>query len=84
MSLVFWRVLIFSLKNASIIYLHSLSELKKIDIDLDKGFCLGIFRADFTGENENSVIWYSWLNPHTKDPDFHIPSAFGKCKMKQP
>jgi hypothetical protein len=61
----------------------SLSELKKIDIDLDKGFCLGIFRADFTGENENSVIWYSWLNPHTKDPDFHIPSAFGKCKMKQ-
>ncbi|CAK7030500.1 MAG: hypothetical protein PETM_01257 [Petrimonas sp.] len=62
----------------------SLSELKKIDIDLDKVFCLGIFRADFTGENENSVIWYSWLNPHTKDPDFHIPSAFGKCKMKQP
>ncbi len=61
----------------------SLSELKKIDIDLDKGFCLGISRADFTGENENSVIWYSWLNPHTKDPDFHIPSAFGKCKMKQ-
>ena len=61
----------------------SLSELKKIDIDLDKGFCLGIFRADFTGENENYVIWYSWLNPHTKDPDFHIPSAFGKCKMKQ-
>jgi len=61
----------------------SLSELKKLGLDLGKGFCLSIFRANFTGENEDSVIWYSWLNPHTQDPDFHVPSAFGKCKLKQ-
>ncbi len=61
----------------------SLSELKKLGLDLGKDFCLGIFRADFTGENEDSVIWYSWVNPHTQDPDFHIPSAFGKCKLKR-
>lgn len=61
----------------------SLSEFKNLGFDLGKGFYLGIFRADFTGENEDSVIWHSWLNPHVQDPDFHVPSAFGKCKLKQ-
>ncbi len=57
-------------------------ELKTLGIDFKKGFYLGVFRADFTEENENSVIWYSWINPQVKEPDFHIPSAFGKCKLK--
>ncbi|SFS93934.1 Carbohydrate family 9 binding domain-like [Porphyromonadaceae bacterium NLAE-zl-C104] len=60
----------------------SISELQTLGIDFKKGFHLGIFRADFTEENENSVIWYSWINPQVKEPDFHIPSAFGKCKLK--
>lgn len=61
----------------------SISELQTLGIDFSKGFYLGVFRADFTEENENSVIWYSWVNPHIKDADFHIPSAFRKCKLKQ-
>lgn len=58
------------------------SELQTLGIDFNKGFYLGIFRADFIEENENSVIWYSWINPHVKEADFHIPSAFRKCKLK--
>lgn len=59
-----------------------LSELERVGIDFNKEFYLGVFRADFIKENEDSVIWYSWKNPKTKNPDFHIISAFGKCKLK--
>lgn len=59
-----------------------ISELQTLGIDFNKGFYLGIFRADFTEENENSVTWYSWVNPQVKEADFHIPSAFRKCKLK--
>ena len=61
----------------------SLIELEKLHIDFKKGFYLGIFRADFTEENEDSVIWYSWKHPRVTNPDFHIPSAFGKCKLNK-
>jgi hypothetical protein len=60
----------------------SISELEKLGIDFNKGFHLGVFRADFTEKKEDAVIWYSWIKPHVKEPDFHIPSAFGKCKLK--
>lgn len=59
-----------------------LSELSNLGIDLKNGFYLGVFRADFFEENENSVIWHSWQNPTVKEPDFHIPSAFEKSKIK--
>lgn len=59
----------------------SLAELKTLDIDLNKGFYLGIFRADFFEENEDSVTWFSWINPNSKNPDFHIKSAFVKSKL---
>lgn len=59
-----------------------ISELHTLGIDFDKGFYLGVFRADFTEENENSVIWYSWINPQVKEADFHIPSAFRKSKLR--
>ena len=60
-----------------------ISELQTLGIDFNKEFYLGIFRADFREENENSAIWYSWINPQVKEADFHIPSAFVKSKLKQ-
>lgn len=59
-----------------------ISKLQTLGIDFNKGFYLGVFRADFREENENSVIWYSWINPDVKEPDFHIPSSFRKSKLK--
>lgn len=39
---------------------------------------IGLFRADFvqksTGVEQN---WISWCRPAVKQPDFHVPSAFG-------
>ena len=61
----------------------SLNELDSLNINFDKGFYMGIFRADFTEENEDSPTWYSWINPHTKHPDFHIQSAFIKSRLNQ-
>lgn len=60
----------------------SVSELKTLGLDFNKGFYLGVFRADFFEENTDSVTWLSWVIPRAKEPDFHIPSAFGKCKLK--
>lgn len=59
-----------------------ISDLNVLGIDFKKGFYLGVFRADFFGKDEDSVIWYSWINPQTEVPDFHVHSAFGKCKLK--
>lgn len=55
----------------------SLSELAKLGIQ--ESFYLGIFRADYINKKTNEVIWYSWIDPGTDEPDFHIPSALGVC-----
>ena len=60
-----------------------ITELNNLDIVLNKGFYFGIFRADFIEKNENTVIWYSWQNPTSKKPDFHITSAFRKSKIEK-
>ena len=44
-------------------------------LGIGEEFYLGIFRADYT-DREN-VTWFSWIVPDSKEPDFHIPSAFG-------
>ncbi len=40
---------------------------------------LGIFRAETRiGKEGKDFTWYSWINPGSKEPDFHIPAAFGE------
>lgn len=43
----------------------------------------GIFRAEFShGEGPGPVEnWISWVDPRTKEPDFHVPSAFGYLRV---
>ena len=40
----------------------------------------GLFRGDFfrTSDSKSQVRWISWVHPESEEPDFHIPSAFGK------
>lgn len=40
----------------------------------------GLYRADFRDNpgGEPFEEWISWINPETKEPDFHIPTSFGK------
>lgn len=57
-----------------------LQELKELGIT--NPFYLGVFRADFKSHKPNDVTWYSWIKPISLEPDFHIPSAFGKVIIK--
>jgi hypothetical protein len=43
----------------------------------------GIFRADFKSYKPEDVTWFSWIKPNSSQPDFHIPSAFGKILLKE-
>lgn len=59
----------------------SLKELNELGIS--NTFYLGIFRADFKSHKSDDVTWFSWIKPDSSDPDFHIPSAFGKTVLQQ-
>ena len=48
---------------------------------------VGIFRGDCvslpTNEYQESMInWVTWVDPNTKEPDFHVPSSFGVLKLE--
>lgn len=59
----------------------SLKELNELGIL--NPFYLGIFRADFKSYEPDDVTWFSWIKPSSSQPDFHIPSAFGKILLKE-
>lgn len=61
----------------------SLAYLRKIQALQEKTMHLGLFRADVVGEENNEPIfkWISWVSPDTEEPDFHVPSAFGKFTL---
>jgi len=59
----------------------SLKELNELGIS--NTFYLGIFRADFKSHKPDEVTWFSWIKPDSSEPDFHIPSAFGKTIFEQ-
>ncbi|MFY0714888.1 endoxylanase [Seonamhaeicola sp. NFXS20] len=43
----------------------------------------GIYRAKYN-KNENSQyepVWISWVNPKTKQPNFHVPQSFGELNL---
>ncbi|MGW9686135.1 carbohydrate-binding family 9-like protein [Flagellimonas sp. 2504JD1-5] len=48
----------------------------------------GIFRAD-TDElpdaknPDNDFKWITWVDPKTKDPDFHVPTSFGQLLLSE-
>lgn len=44
---------------------------------------IGLYRANaIEPENAESIVWYSWIVPDSKDPDFHIPSSLGKLRLQ--
>jgi len=45
----------------------------------------GLYRAAFSHSADNKIReeWVSWINPETKEPDFHVPSSFGSIVIDQ-
>lgn len=58
----------------------SFEELKELGIA--NPFYLGVFRADYKSHKSDDITWFSWIKPSSSQPDFHIPSAFGKILIK--
>ena len=44
---------------------------------------IGLYRANaIEPENDESIVWCSWIVPDSKDPDFHIPCSLGKLRLQ--
>lgn len=57
----------------------TLEELSQLGVDLEKGFLMGVFRADFRPDGE--VNWYSLKSTDDKHADFHQPKVFFKARV---
>ncbi len=46
----------------------------------------GLYRAQCTSliDDQATHKWISWIDPNTKEPDFHVPSSFGKFILEAP
>lgn len=62
------------------------ASLNALDLIHDNGIYMGIFRADCKGGGQKGkgpkiFDWISWVDPGTREPDFHVPSAFGRLQF---
>lgn len=56
-----------------------MDSFRELDMQPEKGIIAGIYRAEFSRENEGiKQEWVSWVDPKTEKPDFHVPSSFGR------
>lgn len=58
-----------------------ITEMKKLHLDLQKGFHMGVYRADCMSLGD-SFDWYTWIDPLNKTPDFHVPASFQLCRIR--
>ncbi len=59
----------------------ALCELESFGINLEKGFWLGVFQADY--HPDGSVNWFTLVPTDSKEADFHTPDNLMKCKATQ-
>jgi hypothetical protein len=62
----------------------SLSSLRELGLLKNNTLEAGLYRA-YCMELPNpeaKLRWISWVNPEVEEPDFHIPSSFGKLKLE--
>ena len=61
-----------------------MSTLKKLNlIDSDGYMRIGLYRAEFSMNDDETIDmkWISWVNPKTKNPDYHVDSSFGEFRF---
>jgi len=57
----------------------ALEELRSLGIDLENGFFMGVFYADY--KPDGSVTWHSLVPMGEEEPDFHRPKMLFECRM---
>jgi len=65
----------------------SLDNMKKLGykiIGSNTVLNVAVFRADFEKTENDSITehWQAWINPNVPEPDYHVPSSFGKFVFK--
>ncbi len=62
----------------------SLKSLKALNLLNNNKIEVGVFRAKYKKQPDNSYLptWITWVDPKTKDPDFHTPTAFGVFNLE--
>jgi hypothetical protein len=65
--------------------LKSLEALGLPPLSPDHVLKAGLFRADFNRGQDSKLHehWISWVDPGTKQPDFHVPSALGCLRIAE-
>lgn len=59
--------------------MQSLNDLNLIH---DNVMRTGVYRADFSKKDDETIMeWISWVDPKTKNPDFHVNSSFGEFRF---
>ncbi|WP_108423626.1 carbohydrate-binding family 9-like protein [Flagellimonas amoyensis] len=64
----------------------SLESLKNLDILKNGVIGAGIYRGDCQNlghfpDTESEFVWITWVDPKLQEPDFHVPSSFGRLKL---
>ncbi len=62
----------------------TLNSLRSLNLISDNRLQAGLFRGKCISHTpaEVSFKWISWIRPHSEQPDFHIPSAFGELILE--
>ena len=62
----------------------SIQSLNDLGLLQNKRLQAGLFRAErkTVQGGYNSFHWISWVKPNSPQPDFHIPSAFGRLVLE--
>ena len=59
----------------------SLDRLRELGVLQEDGTIIaGLYRGDYH-PSDGSISWYSWLDPHTPEPDFHVPASLGRLEL---
>ncbi len=62
----------------------SLQSLKDLNLLKNGSVETGIYRAKYHQQKDETFkpTWITWINPNTKNPNFHIQTSFGKLELE--
>ncbi len=56
----------------------SLDQLRELGLLSPEGkLIMGVYRGDFSSNEDTDPNWWSWIDPKTGEPDFHVLTSFG-------
>lgn len=62
----------------------NLTTLTKLGLLKDKQLQVGLYRGHCIDikEDQGTIMWSTWVDPETAEPDFHVPESFGLMELE--